>query len=366
MKKKALVSWKEVGDKVHSKDSVTDKLEYLLRLKNEITEPLYKERESLMNKLYSGQALSPVEERRKAEIEKLFWPSKGVLIWPNFYVPIEIKFSLDDQYRNDPSYGMWLIKYWAQSRFNNKVQSPEFLKGISSPLARNFILAELAELSNSKSIEYKAMNLLHEKKIHPFSDKVEYGFEKETEFLRIMADYYINHPLLHLWEGTCLAYQYYCDYKLLRPYLEELLAKCENELKIGKSEESLILLPRAKKKEVFSYTDIAIYLMSISTNQSDEAIAALLEKYETNGRGNTALKIKILGVRNALRKNPKNDIPKSSGNAQKDNPRLRSIAKAKSIASLEKRPDASETLITWERGLIDSIENQRNKKIGLA
>ena len=191
--------------------SVTEKLDFLKKVKENYYVPFAKE----LDKLPKKERL----EVQKKYHKKIFeFDLVSPLMIPK---PIYDQFFKESIY--DAEFTYWFLRYNSMIIFQRMLEKRKVEKKLKSPLRDQFIASELQQISY---FENRAEGLLLEGKIDVFSDNENAIYLEELEYLRVRADYYRHNaiPMVHSMGLSLLST--YAEFV----YFKELLIREQNIL----------------------------------------------------------------------------------------------------------------------------------------
>ena len=240
--KSDLPNWDDVRAELSRLETITEKLDYLEEIKQSVTDPLAKEKDELWRLKFVKKEISKEQNKRYEELKKCLSPDgKGSSF--DFNIPISIIDELSNQYRTNPEFSFWFIKFRARGLFKAKIEDPKFQENISSPLALSHIKKDLKRLAEFKD---RAIKLLEDGAVNLHKGAQIREHYNETEFLRLAGEYYENHVHHDFFAFGTDVQMLYCDHWLLKQYLEDR----KSELEEKKQKETTTEVAKSLAKEI--------------------------------------------------------------------------------------------------------------------
>lgn len=153
---------------------------------------------------------------------------KGISILTPLYIPQKIYDKYFREEENSPEFKSWFLKYYAKSYFESERLLQRWDEKINSPIAQQFIQAELDALGD---FEKKANELLQSNKIDIYSysnvsfAKLNNPYYKEIELLRIKGGYYETRGIENVDALGNVTVEIYAKHILLKEFLKNELLK---------------------------------------------------------------------------------------------------------------------------------------------
>lgn len=174
-----------------------------------------------LTKQFGEYESTPEQEQAKKKLLIKLFGTNYRLISP-LLIPEHIYNEHFENGLNEPEFTYWFLKYNAHSWFEVEIKRKRLNEKLKTPLAENFIKAELKKLNDC---EQKAEDLLNKEVIDIYKEYSYSEYAKEIEYLRIKAGHYKTRSLpdVHTTGNTTVVT--YAEHVYLKNFLESELNK---------------------------------------------------------------------------------------------------------------------------------------------